>query len=143
MAIRKANARWNGSVMQGKGEIALESGAFRGPYDFRARTEDGTGSTNPEELIAAAHAGCFSMALSATLGKRGFEVTEISTEARVHLQPGGAGFVIPRIDLVTRARIPGIDAQTFAELAQFAKENCPVSKALAGCEISLDAALQD
>lgn len=142
MAIRKANAVWQGNVMEGKGEIAFESGVFKGPYDFRARSTDGTGVTNPEEMIAGAHAGCFSMALSATLGKNGFTATRIETEARVHLVPGGAGFVIPKIDLVLRAEIPGITAEKFAELAQFAKENCPVSKALAGCEITLDAALK-
>ena len=141
MAVRKANAVWQGGVMDGKGEIAFESGAFKGPYDFRARSQDGTGGTNPEEMIAGAHAGCFSMAFSATLGKNGFTATRIETEARVHLLPGGAGFVIPKIDLVMRAEVPGIGAEKFAELAQFAKENCPVSKALAGCEITLDAAL--
>jgi len=141
MAIRKATAAWQGSVMEGKGELALESGVFKGPYDFRARSTDGTGMTNPEELIAAAHAGCFTMAFSATLGKSGFTPTQINTEARVHLQPGGAGFVIPRIDLVMSASVPGIDAEKFQELAAFAKANCPVSKALAGCEITLEASL--
>jgi lipoyl-dependent peroxiredoxin len=141
MAIRKATAAWQGSVMEGKGELALESGVFKGPYDFRARSTDGTGMTNPEELIAAAHAGCFTMAFSATLGKSGFTPSQINTEARVHLQPGGAGFVIPRIDLVMSASVPGIDAVKFQELAAFAKANCPVSKALAGCEITLEATL--
>lgn len=141
MAIRKATAAWQGSVMEGKGEIALESGVFKGPYDFRARSTDGAGMTNPEELIAAAHAGCFTMAFSATLGKSGFTASQINTEARVHLQAGGAGFVIPRIDLVMSATVPGIDAEKFQELAAFAKANCPVSKALAGCEITLQATL--
>lgn len=142
MAVRKANAVWQGNVMEGKGEIAFESGAFKGPYDFRARSQDGTGGTNPEEMIAGAHAGCFSMAFSATLGKNGFTATVIETEARVHLVPGGAGFTIPKIDLIMRAEVPGISPEKFAELALFAKENCPVSKALAGCEITLDAALK-
>ncbi|AVP99763.1 peroxiredoxin [Ahniella affigens] len=142
MAVRKANAVWQGNVMEGKGEIAFESGAFKGPYDFRGRSQDGTGGTNPEEMIAGAHAGCFSMAFSATLGKNGFTATRIDTEARVHLVPGGAGFTIPKIDLIMRAEVPGITPEKFAELALFAKENCPVSKALAGCEITLDAALK-
>lgn len=141
MAIRKANAAWQGNVMEGKGELALESGVFKGPYDFRARSTDGTGMTNPEELIAAAHAGCFTMAFSATLGKSGFTPSQINTEARVHLIPGGAGFIIPRIDLVMSASVPGIDAEKFQELALSAKTNCPVSKALAGCEITLQASL--
>jgi osmotically inducible protein OsmC len=141
MAIRKATAAWQGNVMEGKGELALESGVFKGPYDFRARSTDGTGMTNPEELIAAAHAGCFTMAFSATLGKSGFTPTQINTEARVHLTPGGAGFIIPKIDLVMTASVPGIDDARFQELALSAKTNCPVSKALAGVEISLDARL--
>ena len=141
MAIRKATAAWQGSFMEGKGELVLESGVFKGPYDFRARSTDGTGMTNPEELIAAAHAGCFTMAFSATLGKSGFTPGKINTEARVHLQPSGGGFVIPRIELIMSASVPGIDADKFQELAASAKVNCPVSKALAGCEITLQATL--
>jgi lipoyl-dependent peroxiredoxin len=141
MAVRKATAAWQGNVMEGRGELALESGTFKGPYDFRARTADGTGMTNPEELIAAAHAGCFTMAFSATLGKSGFTAKQINTEARVHLVPGGAGFVIPRIDLIMTASVPDLDAEKFQELATSAKVNCPVSKALAGCEITLQATL--
>lgn len=140
MAIRKADAVWRGNLREGAGELAVESGAFRGPYTFRSRFEQGQ-ETNPEELIAAAHAGCFTMALTALLAREKIAPTEIRTSAAVHIVQGEGGFVIPRIDLVTRAVIPGIDAARFAELAADAKKNCPVSKALADVEITLDAAL--
>ena len=140
MAIRTAEAVWSGSLREGAGELAVESGAFRGPYTFKARFEDGK-ETNPEELLGAAHAGCFTMALTAALGREKVVPQEIRTTAAVHLDPGPAGFSIPRIELTTRARIPGMNAKHFAELAADAKKNCPVSKALAGVEISLDAAL--
>lgn len=140
MAIRKADAVWRGSLREGAGELALESGAFRGPYTFRSRFEQGQ-ETNPEELIAAAHAGCFTMALTALLAREKIAPTEIRTSAAVHIVQGEGGFVIPRIELVTRAVIPGIDAARFAQLAADAKRNCPVSKALAAIEITLDAAL--
>jgi osmotically inducible protein OsmC len=140
MAIRKADAVWQGSLREGAGELALESGAFRGPYTFKSRFEQGK-ETNPEELIAAAHAGCFTMALTALLAREKIAPTEIRTSAAVHIEQGEGGFVIPRIELVTRAVIPGIAAARFAELAADAKKNCPVSKALAAVEITLDAAL--
>lgn len=140
MAVRTANAVWNGSVTEGKGTVALGSGAFEGQYSFASRFESGTG-TNPEELIGAAHAGCFSMALSATLGRAGFAPTRIATVAKVHLLKNDTGFVIPTIDLETEATIPDIDDAKFQELAQVAKETCPVSKALAGVEIKLTAKL--
>jgi osmotically inducible protein OsmC len=141
MTVRTAEAEWAGSLREGAGELAVESGAFRGPYTFKARFEDGR-ETNPEELLGAAHAGCFTMALTAMLGREKIVPTEIRTTASVHLESGKDGFRIPRIDLRTRARIPGIDAKRFAELAMDAKQNCPVSKALAGTEITLDAALE-
>src|SRR5512139_4297744 len=142
MSVRKAEAEWTGSLREGRGELALESGAFRGPYTFKARFEDGK-ETNPEELIGAAHAGCFTMALTALLARQQITPTRIHTTAAVHIEQGAGGFTIPRIELRTRASIPGIDAEKFAALAADAKQNCPVSKALAGVgEITLDAALE-
>jgi len=140
MTIRKAEAQWQGSLREGSGEIALESGAFRGPYTFKARFEHGK-ETNPEELLGAAHAACFTMALTALLAREKLAPTSIHTTAAVHLAQATGGFTIPAIELVTRARIPGITAERFAALAADAKANCPVSKALAGVEITLDAAL--
>jgi osmotically inducible protein OsmC len=138
--IRTSKAQWNGSLKEGSGTVALGSGAFEGAYSFPSRFENGTG-TNPEELIAAAHAGCFSMALSAGLGKAGITATRVSTEAKVHLEKVGDGFSITRIDLVTEAEVPGIDDATFQEHAQGAKKGCPVSRALSAVEITLDAKL--
>src|SRR5262244_1649487 len=127
MAKRKASAVWNGTLREGNGQVKLGSGAFEGQYSFASRFEDGAG-TNPEELIGAAHAGCFSMALAATLGRAGFEPKSVRTTARVHLVKNDTGFVIPTIDLDTEAEVPGIDAGKFQELAVSAKETCPVSK---------------
>ena len=141
MTIRKAEANWRGSLREGAGELALESGAFRGPYTFRARFEQGA-ETNPEELLGAAHAGCFTMAMTAMLARQQLAPTEIRTTAAVHLVQDKNGVSIPRIELTTRARIPGLDAERFAALADDAKRNCPVSKALAGVEITLDAKLE-
>jgi osmotically inducible protein OsmC len=120
--------------------MRLGSGAFDGAYSFSARFEDGAG-TNPEELIAAAHAGCFSMALSAALGRAGHSPRRIATSARVHLDRQEAGFRITRIDLATEAEVPGIDEAAFLEHARGAKENCPVSQALKAVEIRLEARL--
>ncbi len=141
MAVRTATAEWTGSLREGRGELALESGAFRGPYSFKSRFEGGK-ETNPEELIGAAHAGCFTMALTALLARQQITPTRIHTTASVHIEQGAGGFTIPRIELKTRASIPGLDADKFAALAADAKQNCPVSKALAGVQISLDAALE-
>lgn len=138
--VRTSKAQWNGSLKEGNGTVALGSGAFDGAYSFGSRFENGTG-TNPEELIAAAHAGCFSMALSAGLGKAGFSPTRISTDAKVHLEKVGEGFGITRIDLVTEAEIPGVDEATFKSHAEDAKKNCPVSKALSAVEVTLSATL--
>jgi len=140
MTTRKAEATWAGSLREGTGEIALESGAFRGPYTFRARFEQGA-ETNPEELLGAAHAGCFTMAITALLARERLAPERIQTTAAVHLEAVAGGFSIPRIELTTRARIPGITPERFEALAAEAKVNCPVSKALAGVEITLDAAL--
>jgi osmotically inducible protein OsmC len=141
MAQRTANAAWDGDLKSGKGTMRLGSGAYEGAYSFSSRFEEGTG-TNPEELIGAAHAGCFSMALSAGLGGAGFVPKSIRTEARVHLEKAADGFKISRIELQTEAEIPGIDDKTFQEQAQAAKTNCPVSKALAGVQIQLQARLK-
>ncbi len=140
MPVRSADARWEGSLQAGKGSMRLAGGAYEGPYSFSSRFEDGSG-TNPEELIAAAHAGCFSMALSAGLGRAGHEPVSVQTTAKVHLEKGDAGFRIPRIELVTEAEVPGISEDEFQQVATAAKENCPVSQVLAGAEISLDAKL--
>src|SRR3984885_15184545 len=112
MPVRNADATWNGDLKEGKGSIKLGSGAYEGQYSFSSRFESGTG-TNPEELIAAAHAGCFSMAFSAGLGKGGFTPTRIHTTATVHLEKAGEGFNITKIDLNTEGEGPGIDAGTF------------------------------
>ena len=140
MTVRKADAVWNGSLREGTGELALESGAFRGPYTFKSRFEHGK-ETNPEELLGAAHAGCFTMALTAALGREKVTPTEIHTTASVHLDQVAGVFSISRIQLETRAKVPGITAERFAALAADAKQNCPVSRALAGVDITLDAAL--
>jgi len=140
MAIRSAKAEWNGTIMEGKGTMALGSGAWQGPYSFQSRFEEAPG-TNPEELIAAAHAGCFSMALSGQLTRAGFPPKRIATTAKVQLLKQDAGFAITEVRLETEAEVPGIDAAKFQELAGNAKTGCPVSKALAAVSIQLDARL--
>jgi lipoyl-dependent peroxiredoxin len=140
MSIRSASAVWEGSLKEGKGKVRLGSGAFEGQYSFASRFEEGKG-TNPEELIGAAHAGCFSMALSAGLGRSGFTPKRIQTTAKVHLEKVGEAFRITRIELATEAEIPKIDAKVFQEQAEAAKKGCPVSAALAGVDISLNARL--
>ena len=141
MPTRNAEAVWNGGIMDGTGTMRLGSGAFEGAYSFKTRMEDGVG-TNPEELIGAAHAGCFSMALSAALGQAGFTAKSIETKAAVRFDKVEGGFAITKIDLTTTAEIPEIDDAKFQEVAKSAKENCPVSKALTGTEISLQASLK-
>lgn len=140
MAVRSASAQWTGSLKDGKGTMRLSSGAYEGPYSFASRFEDGTG-TNPEELIGAAHAGCFSMALSGALGRAGHEVGSISTTAKVHLEKVDEAQTITRIELITEAVVPGIEPAEFQEIAEGAKRNCPVSRLLAAAEISLQATL--
>jgi osmotically inducible protein OsmC len=140
MPVRKANAVWEGSLKEGNGRVALGSGAFEGRYSFGSRFEE-AGGTNPEELIGAAHAGCFSMALSAGLGRGGHSPKRIATTAKVHLEKVGDGFSITRIELDCEAEVPGIDNATFQDFANKAKEGCPVSRALAGTEITLNARL--
>jgi osmotically inducible protein OsmC len=140
MVARKAEAEWQGDLRSGQGRVSLGSGAWSGPYSFRSRFESGDG-TNPEELIGAAHAGCFSMALAAGLSAAGHKPERIHTTATVHIEQQDGGFAIPRIRLVTEARIPGLDEAEFQKQAQTAKANCPVSKALAGTKIELEAKL--
>ena len=140
MPVRNASARWQGGLKDGSGQMKMGSGAYEGKYSFGSRFEEDPG-TNPEELIAAAHAGCFSMALTAGLGRSGFAPRSVETSAKAHLEKVGEGFQITRIELTSTADVPDIDDATFQEHATGAKENCPVSKALAGVEISLDATL--
>ena len=140
MIKRTAVAVCQGNLKDGKGSLALGSGAFHGQYSFTSRFEEGTG-TNPEELIGAAHAGCFSMALSGDLSRAGYTVDEIKTEAIVSMEKGEGGFAITRIKLVSKARVQDIDMKTFAEYASGAKRNCPISKALSAVEIILEAHL--
>src|SRR5215216_6059857 len=128
MPTRKAEAEWEGNLAEGKGNLKVGSGAFEGPYSFKSRFEEGQSATNPEELIGAAHAGCFTMALTAALSRAGIKPTRIHTEARVKLDKVGEAFAITRIELETEAEIPGIDDATFQNHAKGAKENCPVSK---------------
>ncbi len=140
MPTRKAEAEWNGTLREGKGTLKGESGAFNVPYSFASRFEEGKG-TNPEELIGAAHAGCFSMSLAAGLTKAGHKPTSVRTRAAVTVEPVEGGFGITKIDLDTEATVPGLDDKTFQEQAKTAKENCPVSKALTGTRITLKAKL--
>ena len=138
---KKASAVWKGGLKDGIGSISTETGVLReAPYGFKARFEGGKG-TNPEELIGAAHAGCFSMALSMILGEAGLTAERIETSAEVTLDKVGDGFEITSSHLVLKANIPGADAAKFKELAEKAKTGCPVSKVLK-CKISLDATLE-
>jgi osmotically inducible protein OsmC len=142
MPTRKAEAQWEGNLAEGGGRLKLGSGAFEGPYTFKSRFEEGESATNPEELIGAAHAGCFTMALTAALSRAGHKPTRIHTTAQVKLEKVGDAFSITKIDLETDAEIPGIDDAAFQKFASDAKQNCPVSKALAGTEIGLTARLR-
>ena len=139
--IRHAEAQWNGTLKEGNGHVSTETRALDSAYSFRSRFEGG-GETNPEELIGAAHAACFSMALSAALTTAGHPPASIQTKASVHLNKTDAGFAINRIDLETTGDVPGVDATAFQNFAAGAKANCPVSKALAGVEIHLVATLK-
>jgi osmotically inducible protein OsmC len=141
MPTRQSEAQWSGDLKQGKGTMKVGSGAYEGPYSFKSRMVSGSG-TNPEELLAAAHAGCFSMALSAMLSGAGHIPTRVHTVARVSFDPVPGGFAITQIDLTTEAQVPGLDDAAFQKIAQDAKKGCPVSKALAAVpQISLTAKL--
>ncbi len=137
MPIRTAKAVWSGTLREGQGTMKLGSEAYEGVYTFSSRFEEGPG-TNPEELIGAAHAGCFSMFLSAVLTNAGYTPTRIHTTATVHL---GEGPKITSIELDTEAQVPNLDEKTFLEAAEESKNKCPVSQALAGTEIRLNAKL--
>jgi osmotically inducible protein OsmC len=139
--VRKASAVWNGSLKEGKGTISTESGVLANtPYSFSTRFENARG-TNPEELIAAAHAGCFTMALSAQLGNAGIKPESLETTASVTFEKLDAGFTVTKIHLETKARIPGADKAAFDKAAQDAKTGCPISRLLKA-EITLNATLQ-
>jgi osmotically inducible protein OsmC len=140
MATRTGSAVWEGTLKEGKGNMKLGSGAFDGPYSFSSRFEEGKG-TNPEELIGAAEAGCFSMALAFNLEKAGHPAKRVSTTATVKLEPSDARFKITSIDLRTEGDVPGIDEAKFKEQAELTKTTCPVSVALAGTQINLQAKL--
>lgn len=142
MTVNKANAQWNGDLPTGNGTFALGQGLLKGAYSFKSRFEDGEG-TNPEELIAAAHAACFSMAFSHQLAQAGFKPNAVKTQAEVTLTKNDDGIAISKINLICDADVPGVSAEKFQELGEAAKKGCPVSKALASVpEITLQATLQ-
>ena len=138
MAVRTAKATWEGSLREGHG--VMQFGTFEGPFTWSSRFEEGKG-TNPEELVGAAHAGCFSMALSGDLGKAGYTVRRISTNATVQLERVEGKARITKIHLETMAEVPGIEKEAFLKIAEDAKLGCPVSAALTGVKITLDAKL--
>jgi osmotically inducible protein OsmC len=140
MAIRTAEAVWEGNLREGEGVMRFGSGAFEGKYSYSSRFEEGPG-TNPEELIGAAHAGCFSMAFSADLADAGYTPTRVRTRADVTLEKVDGKSTISRIYLDSEAEVPGIDEQTFQAIAEGAKKGCPVSRALGGVDIQLNARL--
>jgi osmotically inducible protein OsmC len=141
MPVRTAEALWQGNLAAGKGAVKLGSGAYEGEYSFASRFESGAG-TNPEELIGAAHAGCFSMALAHLLGQAGYTPERIHTTAKVQIDRVGEGFKITSIALDMEAKVPGIDEKLFQEKAETAKQGCPVSQALAGTNITLQSRLE-
>lgn len=141
MPVRSAEAIWKGNLQDGSGTMRMASGAYEGQYSFSSRFEEGEG-TNPEELIAAAHAGCFSMALSGNLGRAGYSPQQVQTTAQLHLTKGDNGFRITRVHLITEAQVPEIDEETFQEEVQKAKDGCPISQALGAVdEITVEARL--
>ncbi|MBU2663510.1 OsmC family protein [Actinoplanes bogorensis] len=141
MPIRTASARWQGNLTEGSGSIKTGKGGIQGNYSFKSRFEEGEG-TNPEELIGAAHAGCFSMAFSKALADAGFTPTSVETVAKVHMDKTDAGFSVTKIDLETVGDVPGVDDGTFQKIAEDAKANCPISRLLSpGAEITLSAKL--
>jgi osmotically inducible protein OsmC len=141
MAQRKSRAVWRGGLQDGNGAVELGSGLFKGQYSFQSRFESGPG-TNPEELIGAAHAACFSMALAGNLERAGYSPDEISTSATVSIDKTRDGFAITTIELDTQARVSGIDEEEFLKQAEIAKDTCPVSQVLKGAKISLKARLE-
>jgi len=142
MSIHKSSAKWNGNLPEGNGKMIIGGGAWEGNFSFKSRFEDGKG-TSPEELIAAAHAGCFSMAFSNALDSSGFKPVSVETQASASLEKVEGGFAITKIKLTSKKKAEGIDEKKFKEIAEEAKENCPVSKALKGVEITLDITMLD
>ena len=140
MPVRSADAEWKGNLPEGSGRMSFGGGAFEGQYSFGSRFEEGDG-TNPEELIAAAHAGCYSMQLSGVLGKAGHEPDSVRTTAKVSLDKDDNGFSITRSDLTTEVSVSGLDNAEFQKHADEAKRICPVSRALGAIEIGLEAKL--
>jgi len=140
MPVRTASAKWKGDLPKGTGTVGTESGVLDAPYSFGSRFEEATG-TNPEELVGAAHAACYSMFLSAILAKDGHDPRSVRTTARVHLTKGDEGFSITRIDLESEATVPGIEDADFQEYVQAAKKGCPISNALASVPIEVEARL--
>jgi osmotically inducible protein OsmC len=134
MPVRSSTAEWKGTIREGSGHMVVGKNAYDGPYSFASRFEDGKG-TNPEELIAAAHAGCYSMALSGGLTRAGTPPTSIATTAKVHIDQVEGGFAINKIELETVGVVPGIDQAAFEKAAEAAKAGCPVSKALSAVEL--------
>jgi osmotically inducible protein OsmC len=140
MPIRKASAVWEGNLPKGKGTIKFGNGAFEGPYSFGSRFE-GAAGTNPEELIAAAHSGCFSMALAHGMSMAGHIPKSVETSAKVHLDKVGEGFQVTKIELHTEVSVPDLSEDAFMKFAESAKEGCPISQLLKGTEITLEAKL--
>ena len=140
MPGRTSQAVWKGDLQGGSGNVKLGSGAYDGQYSFKSRFEEGTG-TNPEELLGAAHAGCFSMALASSLSKQGFKVNSVDTTATVNLEKGESGFSIASIKLVTKGDVEGIDAAKFKEAAEATKSGCIVSRALSAVPMTIEASL--
>lgn len=141
MPVRTADAQWQGDLTNGSGRMAVASGAFDGPFSFKSRFEQDT-ATNPEELLGAAHAGCFSMAFSNELSEAGHTPESVQTKAKVHFEVTDGGPAITRIELTTRGRVPGIDDAEFQRIAEAAKQGCPVSKLFQGAPIELTATLE-
>jgi len=142
MPVRKGHGEWKGDLLKGTGTLGTETGVLKAvPYSFSSRFESGKG-TNPEELIAAAHAACYSMALSGALSGAGYKVSSIRTEDSVHIEKQGDGFTITRIDISSEASVEGIDDATFQKIAEDTKKGCPVSKALTGPQLVLSARLK-
>ena len=140
MPVRTASAQWNGNLKGGKGEMALGNGANKFPFSFSSRMEDGKGS-NPEELLSSALAGCYSMALSADLGNAGFEPQQVNTTAKANFSNASGKWTIESMDLDIEAHVPGIDDTRFQQIADGTKSGCPVSRALTGVKINVNAKL--
>lgn len=139
--VRNAQASWSGTVPDGGGRLALGSGAFEGPFTLRARVENGQSGANPEELVGLGHAGCFTMSLADLLATEGHPPEDLQTKANVHLEQTDSGWSITLIELHTTGKVDGVDEATFERLAEQAKATCPVSRALAGTQITLVAEL--